>query len=103
MASSTGRPQHPRPSESSPSEGIIQRTLNVNGEEIRVIQSTNFSLEELLENRQREAARRKAPLIPPTSGTPINALPNELLSYIFTLGSGAEEQGEGDDDGEEEA
>ena len=44
-----------------------------------MIQFTNFSLEEHFENLQREAARRKAPFVPPTSGTPINGLPNELL------------------------
>jgi hypothetical protein len=102
MTSSTGQP--PSSSEPSPSSGIVQGTLNIDGEEIRVLQFTNFSLEEHFENLQREAARRKAPFVPPTSGTPINALPNELLSYIFTLGSGAEEQGDddGDDGGEEE-
>ncbi|KAF8501012.1 hypothetical protein F5888DRAFT_1609567 [Russula emetica] len=103
MTSSTGQP--PGSSESSPSSGIVEGTLNINGEEIRVIQFPNFSLEEHLENIQRVAARREAPFVPPTSGTPINALPNELLSFIFTLGSGAEEQGDDDDDddnGEEE-
>jgi hypothetical protein len=101
MTSSTGQP--PSSSEPSPSSGIIQGTVNVNGEEIRVTQFTNFSLEEHFENHQREAARRKAPFVPPMSGTPINGLPNEVLSYIFTLGSGAEELGdENDDDGEGE-
>ena len=100
MASSTGQP--PSSSEPSPSSGIIQGTVNVDGEEIRVIKFTNFSLEEHFGNLQREAARRKAPFVPPTSGTPVNALPNELLSYIFTLGSGAEEQGDDGDSEEEE-
>jgi hypothetical protein len=104
MTPSTGQP--PTSSESSPSSGIVDGTLNINGEEVRVIQFPNFSLEEHLENIQRVAARREAPFVPPTSGTPINALPNELLSFIFTLGSGAEEQGDDDDDdddnGEEE-
>jgi hypothetical protein len=100
MTSSTGQP--PSSSEPSPSSGIVEGTLNINGEEIRVIQFTNFSLEEHFEEVQREAARRKARFVPPTSETPINGLPNELLSYIFTLGSGAEEQGDDDYDGEEE-
>jgi hypothetical protein len=100
MTSSTGQP--PSSSEPSPSSGIVEGTLNINGEEIRVIQFTNFSLEEHFEDVQREAARRKARFVPPTSETPINGLPNELLSYIFTLGSGAEEQGDDDYDGEEE-
>ena len=100
MASSTG--QSPSSSEPSSSLGIVERTVNINGEEDGLIQFTNFNLEEHFENRLREAARRKAPYVPPTSGTPINTLPNELLSYIFTLGSGAEEQGDDDDDEEEE-
>jgi len=100
MTSSTGQP--PGSSEPSSSSGIIHGTVNINGEEIQAIQFTNFSLEEHFENLQREAARRKAPFVPPTSGTPINALPNELLSNIFTLGSGAEEHGDNDDDEEEE-
>lgn len=100
MTSSTG--QSPSSSEPSPSSGILERIINVNGEEIEVIQCTNFSLEEHFENLQREVARRRAPFVPPTSGTPVNALPNELLSYIFTLGSGAEEQGDDDEVSEEE-
>ena len=92
MTSSTGQP--PSSSGPSPSSGIIEGTIDPNDEEIRVI----LSLEESL---RREVARRKARFVPPTSGTPINALPNELLSYIFTLGSGAEEQGDGSDDGED--
>ena len=101
MANSTGQP--PSSSELSPSSGIVEGTINVNGEEIRVLQFTNFSLEEHFENLQREAARRKAHLVPPTSGTPVNALPNELLSYIFTLGSGAEEQGDDGNDSEDDS
>ena len=99
MTSSTGQP--PSSSEPSPSSGTIERTLNIDGEEVRVLHFPNFSLEEHFENFQSEAAKRKAFLVPPTSGTPINGLPNELLSFIFTLGSGAEEQGD-DDYGEEE-
>jgi hypothetical protein len=39
-----------------------------------------------------EKKKHPAPL-----GTPVNALPNELLSYIFTLGSQAEDDGDDDD------
>jgi hypothetical protein len=94
MTSSTGEPQSS--AEPSPSSGIVRGTLNIHGEEIGFIKFTNFNLKEHFENLQRQAAR----FVPP-SGTPVNALPNELLSYIFTLGSGAEEQGD-DDGGEEE-
>src|SRR6266403_184744 len=100
MTSSTEQP--PSSSEPPSSSGIVEQALNINGEEIRVIQFPNFSIEEHLENLQCEAARRKAPFVPPTSGTPINALPNELLSYIFTLGSGAEEQGDDNDDDDDD-
>jgi F-box-like len=34
--------------------------------------------------------------------SPVDSLPNELLSYIFTLGSGAEEQGDHDNDNDTE-
>lgn len=101
MSSSSEQP--PSTSEPSPSSGIVERTVNINGEEIRVIQLTNFDLREHLENLHRKASKKKAPFfIPPSSGTPVNALPNELLSYIFTLGSGAEEQGGNDDVDDEE-
>ena len=42
-------------------------------------------------------------MIPPKTGTPVNALPNELLSSIFVLGSEAEELGGNDAGDEEEA
>jgi hypothetical protein len=100
MSSSTEQP--PSTSEPPPSSRIIERTININGQEIQAIQITNFSLEEHLENLHRKASKKKDPFIPPSSGTPVNALPNELLSYIFTLGSGAEEQGGNDVDDEEE-
>jgi hypothetical protein len=80
--------------------GILESTLSTSGEEIGVVHFTKFGTEEHIENLL--AARRKAPSVPPSSGTPINALPNEILSYIFTLGSGAEEQGDDDDEDEDE-
>src|SRR5258708_34428402 len=98
MASSTEQP--PSSSEPSSSSGILESTLSTSGEEIRVIHSTKFGIDEHIENLQ--VARRKAPFVPPSSGTPINALPNEILSWIFTLGSGAEEQGDDEDEDEDE-
>src|SRR5260370_19505397 len=98
MASSTEQP--PSSSEPSSSSGILESTLSTSGEEIRVIHSTKFGIDEHIENLQ--VARRKAPFVPPSSGTPINALPNEILSWIFTLGSGAEEHGDDDDEDEDE-
>ena len=96
MTSGTG--QSPSSSEPSPSSDTLERTLNIINDELWVNQYTNVSPDEDFENHQREATRRRKapPFVPPTSGTPVNALPNELLSYIFTLGSGAEEQGDDD-------
>src|SRR6201999_324367 len=77
-------------------------TVNVDGEDVRVIQLTNFNLMEHIENLRRQASEseeKPCSCFPITSGgTPINTLPNELLSYIFTLGSEAEENGDDDDD-----
>ncbi|KAI0304438.1 hypothetical protein B0F90DRAFT_1588206, partial [Multifurca ochricompacta] len=42
------------------------------------------------------------PFLPPSEGTPVDTLPNELLSYIFTLGSEAEEDGDDDDDDDDD-
>ncbi|KAH9028511.1 hypothetical protein EDB84DRAFT_1563088 [Lactarius hengduanensis] len=50
--------------------------------------------------KEKEKSRRQDPLIPPSDGTPVNNLPNELLSSIFTLGSEAEKSGY-DDNAEE--
>ncbi|KAN0139855.1 hypothetical protein V8E53_002517 [Lactarius tabidus] len=41
------------------------------------------------------------PFVPPSDGIPVHNLPNELLSYIFTLGSEVK-SGDDDDDEEEE-
>jgi F-box-like len=57
-----------------------------------------------------EAAMRKVtmdmlannPFVPPTTGCPINDLPNELLAYIFLLGTQMEEDDDGSDVDEEE-
>ncbi|KAI0269814.1 hypothetical protein BC834DRAFT_1014196 [Gloeopeniophorella convolvens] len=65
----------------------------------------NFSLQdhfEKLEKRRREAFERPNPFIPPKEGCPIDSLPNELLSYIFTLGTEAEEDGDEDEDEEDQ-
>jgi hypothetical protein len=42
------------------------------------------------------------PFVPPASGCPINDLPNELLAYIFLLGTQMEEEDEGEDEDEDE-
>ena len=41
----------------------------------------------------RQATKGQHPFIPPSDSSPVNNLPNELLSYIFTLGSEAEKSG----------
>ena len=102
----------PNASEPSSSSNIVEKTVNLNGEEIQVLQLTNFSLEEHLKKLHRQEASekkpekkklaKKPPFIPPKTGTPVNALPNELLSSIFVLGSEAEELGSNDADDEEE-
>ena len=98
----------PGSSEPSSSSGVVQKTVNINGEEMQVLQLTNFSIEEHLKklHQRREASEKrrekKHPFIPPKTGTPVNALPNELLSSIFALGSEAEEHGGDDAEDEEE-
>ena len=77
----------------------MEYTLNVNGEVFHVTQ---------LAEKIRQAVKKLDPFIPPSDGTPVNNLPNELLRYIFTLGSEAEESGhdddaEGDEEDEEDA
>lgn len=42
------------------------------------------------------------PFVPPTSGCPINDLPNELLAHIFYVGMEMEEEGPSEDELEEE-
>ncbi len=71
--------------------------LNINGEVFHVTQLTNLKEKE---KSRRQAIQIQDPFIPPSDGTPVNNLPNELFSYIFTLGSEAEESGY--DDGAEE-
>ena len=74
---------------------------NVNGEGIQGIKITRINVDEYCEKLWREAFEKNRPFIPPKTGTPVNALPNELLSLIFVLGSEAEEQGGNDADDEE--
>jgi hypothetical protein len=52
-------------------------------------------------SEEKEKKKKKQPPSPPR-GTPVDSLPNELLSYIFTLGSEAEEDDDDDDDDEDE-
>ncbi|KAH8998599.1 hypothetical protein EDB92DRAFT_1941404 [Lactarius akahatsu] len=66
---------------------------DINGDVFHVTQLTNL--------KAKEKSRRQDPFIPPSDGTPVNNLPNELLSSIFTLGSEAEKSGY-DDNAEEE-
>jgi len=76
-------------------------TANIGGEEVGVIRLANFDIMEHIQTLRRRASEEKEKKHPPSPrGTPVNSLPNELLSYIFTLGSEAEE--DGDDDEEEE-
>ena len=58
--------------------------LNINDEVLHVTQLT------VQEKSCRQATKYQSPFIPPLDGCPIDNLPIELLSYIFTLGSGAE-------------
>ncbi|KAI9443199.1 hypothetical protein H4582DRAFT_2072275 [Lactarius indigo] len=61
---------------------------NINGDVfhiIRVTWPTNL--------KEREKSRRQDPFIPPSDSTPVNNLPNELLSSIFTLEEEEEEHG----------
>src|ERR1700684_4114575 len=92
----TNLPSAPEPSSSS---NMIEQTINLNGEEMKVLQLNNFSLEEHLkklygqeaseQKPEKKKPKKKYSFIPPKTGTPVNALPNELLSSIFVLGSEA--------------
>jgi hypothetical protein len=80
------------------SPGFTEYDFGIDSEVVHVIQLANFSLEEKIESRR----QAQLPFIPPSDGTPINNLPNELLSYIFTLGSEAEKNGDDDEEEDEE-
>lgn len=69
---------------------------NINGDVLHVTQLAGK------EKSRRQATKDQHPFIPPSDSTPVNNLPNELLSYIFTLGSENEKSGHDDDDQEEE-
>ncbi|KAH9002562.1 hypothetical protein EDB86DRAFT_2847286 [Lactarius hatsudake] len=66
---------------------------NINGDVFHVTQLANL--------KEKEKSRRQGSFVPPSDGTPVNNLPNELLSSIFTLGSEAEKSGY-DENAEEE-
>lgn len=103
MASSTQRPQSAPDAPSS--SGFTLDTANINGEDVRVIQLAHFDVMEHIEHlrvRRQASEEKKYPRISTPGTTPVNSLPNELLSYIFTLGSEAEEDGDHDHDEEEE-
>ena len=94
MTSSTNQHQS-APDGHTDEPSSLDRTeykLNINGEVFHVTQ---------LAKKMRQAAKKLAPFIPPSDGTPVNNLPNELLSYIFILGSEAEES-DHDEDAEED-
>lgn len=99
MTSSTE--QLPSSSNSPLSPGFTDNARKIDGEDIRGI---HFDTREHFEDHREQASEKKGLLLSPLGGTPVNALPNELLSYIFTLGSGAEEDGDYDgvEEGEEE-
>ena len=102
MASSTQQPQSA--SDTPSSSGFT--LANISGEDdVRVIQLANFDVMEHVDHlraRRLASEEKKYPRISTPGTTPVNTLPNELLSYIFTLGSEAEEDGDHDDDEEEE-
>lgn len=71
-----------------------QYNLNLNGEVSQVTQLTDL--------KGTDKSKNQDPFIPPSDGTPVHNLPNELLSYIFTLGSKGERDDDDDDEEEEE-
>ncbi|KAH9065434.1 hypothetical protein EDB87DRAFT_1803443 [Lactarius vividus] len=78
----------------APSSDRTEYKPNINGDVFHVTQLTNL--------KEKEKSRRQDPFITPSDGTPVNNLPNELLSSIFTLGSDAEKSGYDDIAAEEE-
>ena len=96
MDSSTGRP--PSDSDAPSSSAFTLETANIGGEDVGVIRLANFDIMEHIQTLRRRAFEEKAKKKHPIPlGTPVDSLPNELLSYIFTLGSEAEEDGDDDD------
>jgi hypothetical protein len=103
MTSGTQRPQGA--SDPLSSSGFTLDTININGENVGVIQLAKFDMMEHIENLRvrRLASEEKTYHRILTPGkTPVNSLPSELLSYIFTLGSEAEEDGDHDDDDDDD-
>lgn len=95
-------------SDAPSSSGFAIETANIGGETVGVIRLANFDIMEHIQTLRRRASeekenkkKKKQPPSPPR-GTPVNSLPNELLSYIFTLGSEAEEDDDEDDEDDEE-
>ena len=96
MDSSTGRP--PSDSDAPSSSAFTLETAIIGGEDVGVIRLANFDIMEHIQTLRRRAFEEKAKKKHPIPlGTPVDSLPNELLSYIFTLGSEAEEDGDDDD------
>ena len=100
MDSSTGR--HPSDSDAPSSSGFTPEKANIDGEEVGVIRLANFDIMEHIQTLRMRASEEKEKKHPSPHGTPVNSLPNELLSYIFTLGSEAEEDGDDDDEEDED-
>ena len=73
------------------SADFTQYNPNINGEVFHVTQLADLKGKEKSKDQDH-------PFVPPSDGTPVHNLPNELLSYIFTLGSEVERRGDGDDD-----
>ena len=70
------------------SADLTQYNANINGEVSLVTQLVDF--------KGKERSEDQDPFVP------VHNLPNELLSYIFTLGSEVERRGDDDDDSDEE-
>ncbi|TFY52560.1 hypothetical protein EVG20_g10500 [Dentipellis fragilis] len=64
---------------------VTKSTQVIDGETVEVYQLNNFNLEDHMKKLAEKM--RSNPFVPPVEGCPINTLPNELLSYIFTLGA----------------
>ncbi|KAJ3747298.1 hypothetical protein DFH05DRAFT_1540934 [Lentinula detonsa] len=70
----------------------VHKVLRENGN-LSVAQALSQVTKEMLKNN---------PFVPPTSGCPINDLPNELLAHIFYVGMEMEEEGPSEDEDEDE-
>jgi len=96
-------PEKPTSDSGAPSSSVFTLdTANIGGEGVGVIRLANFDIMEHIKTLRMRASEEKEEKHPSPCGTPVNSLPNELLSYIFTLGSEAEEDGDDDDEEEDE-